>query len=39
MLADPALGGNAPCEPPTTQGTRHVRDEATPHDHSPTEDK
>jgi hypothetical protein len=39
MLADPALGGNAPCEPPTTPDTYHARDEATPHDHSPTEDK
>jgi hypothetical protein len=40
MLADPALGGNAPCEPPITETeTRHVRDEATPHDHSSTEDK
>ena len=40
MLADPALGGNAPCEPPVTETeTRHARDEATPRDHSPTEDK
>ena len=38
MLADPALGGNAPCEPPTPD-TRRARDQATPHDHSPTEDK
>jgi hypothetical protein len=29
MLADPALGGNAPCEPPTPD-TYHTRDEATP---------
>jgi hypothetical protein len=29
MLADPALGGNAPCKPPTPD-TRHARDEATP---------
>jgi hypothetical protein len=29
MLADPALGGNAPCEPPTPD-TYHARDEATP---------
>jgi len=40
MLADPALGGNAPCEPPITETeTRHARDEATPPDHSPTEEK
>jgi hypothetical protein len=41
MLADPALGGNAPCEPPITETeTRHARDEtAAPRDHSPTEDK
>jgi len=38
MLADPALGGNAPSEPPTPD-TYHARDEATPHDHSPTEEK
>jgi len=38
MLADPALGGNSPCEPPTPD-TYHARDEATPHDHSPTKDK
>lgn len=38
MLADPALGGNAPCEPPIPD-TYHARDEATHHDHSPTEDK
>jgi len=38
MLADPALGGNAPCEPPITE-TRHARDQATHHDHSATEDK
>ena len=38
MLADPALGGNAPCEPPTPD-TYHARDKATHHDHSPTEDK
>jgi hypothetical protein len=38
MLADPALGGNAPCEPPTPD-TYHARDEATPHDHSRTEEK
>ena len=37
MLADPALGSNAPCEPPTPD-TYHARDEATYHDHSPTED-
>ena len=36
MLADPALGGNAPCEPPIPD-TYHARDEATPHDHSSTE--
>ena len=29
MLADPALGGNAPCEPPTPD-IYHARDEATP---------
>ena len=29
MLADPALGGNAPCEPPTPD-TYHARDQATP---------
>jgi hypothetical protein len=39
MLADPALGGNAPCEPPATLSTRHARDQATPRDHSPTEEK
>ena len=40
MLADPALGGNAPCEPPITETeTRHARDEIAPHDHSSTEDK
>jgi hypothetical protein len=39
MLADPALGGNAPCEPPATQGTSHTRDQATPHNHSATEEK
>jgi hypothetical protein len=39
MLADPALGGNAPCEPPAAPYTRHARDQATPHDHSPTEEK
>jgi hypothetical protein len=39
MLADPVLGGNAPCEPPATPATRPARDEASPHDHSPTEDK
>ena len=39
VLADPALGGNAPCEPPATPGTRHARDEAASHDHSPTEEK
>jgi hypothetical protein len=38
MLADPALGGNAPCGPPVPD-TYHARHEATPHDHSPTEDK
>jgi hypothetical protein len=38
MLADPALGGNAPCEPPIPD-TYHARDEATPHDHSSTEEK
>jgi hypothetical protein len=38
MLADPALGGNAPCEPPTPD-TYHARDETAPHDHSPTEDR
>jgi hypothetical protein len=38
MLADPALGGNAPCEPPIPDAY-HARDEATHHDHSPTEDK
>ena len=37
-LADPALGGNAPCEPGGPD-TYHARDEATPHDHSPTEDR
>ena len=36
MLADPALGGNAPCEPPIPD-TYRARDEATPHDHSSTE--
>jgi hypothetical protein len=30
MLADPALGGNAPCEPPTTPDTYHAQDEAPP---------
>ena len=31
MLADPALGGNAPCEPPITEtATRHARDETAP---------
>ena len=40
MLADPALGGNAACEPPITETeTRHARDETAPRDHSPTEDK
>ncbi len=38
MLADPALGGNAPCEPPIPD-TYHARDEATHRDHSPAEDK
>jgi hypothetical protein len=38
MLADPVLGGNAPCESPTPD-TNHPRYEATAHDHSPTEDK
>lgn len=38
MLADPALGGNAPCEPPAPD-TYHARHEATPHNHSPTEEK
>ena len=38
MLADPALGGTAPCEPPTPD-TYHARDQATHHDHSATEDK
>ena len=38
MLADPALGGNAPCEPPTPD-TYHARDQATPHNHSATEEK
>jgi hypothetical protein len=38
MLADPALGGNAPCEPPIPD-TYHARDQATPHDHSSTEEK
>jgi hypothetical protein len=38
MLADPALGGNAPCEPPTPN-TYHARDQATPHNHSATEEK
>ena len=38
MLADPALGGNAPCEPPIP-GTYHARDQATPHDHPATEEK
>ena len=38
MLADPALGGNAPCEPPTPD-TYQARDQATPHNHSPTEEK
>jgi hypothetical protein len=39
MLADPALGGNAPCEPPIAPETRPVCDQASPHDHSPTEEK
>ena len=40
MLADPALGGNAPCEPPIAETeTRHARDEAASHDQSHTEDK
>jgi hypothetical protein len=40
MLADPALGGNAPCEPPITETeTRPARDETARRDHSPTEDK
>ncbi|MGH3120601.1 MAG: hypothetical protein ACRDND_06145 [Streptosporangiaceae bacterium] len=39
MLADPALGGNAPCEPPATPATRPARHVPSPHDHSPTEDK
>jgi hypothetical protein len=38
MLADPALGGNADCEPPIAD-TWHARDEATPHDHPATEEK
>ena len=38
MLADPALGGNAPCEPPTPD-TYQACDQATPHNHSPTEEK
>jgi hypothetical protein len=39
MLADPALGGNAPCEPAATLSARHTRDETTPHNHSATEEK
>jgi hypothetical protein len=38
VLADPALGGKAPCEPPTPD-IYYARDQATPHDHSPTEEK
>jgi hypothetical protein len=34
MLADPALGGNAACEPSIT-----VVQQAIPRDHSPTQDK
>jgi hypothetical protein len=39
MLADSALGGNAPCEPPATPATRPARHEPSPRDHSPAEDK
>jgi len=38
MLADPVLGGNAACEPAITD-TWHAREQATPQDQSPTEDK
>ena len=38
MFADPALGGNAPCEP-STPDTYHACDQATPHNHSATEEK
>jgi hypothetical protein len=38
MLADPALDGSAPCEPPTPD-TWHARDETASHDRSPTEDR
>jgi hypothetical protein len=38
MLADPALGGNAACEPPITI-TAHTRNRAATHDQAPTEDK
>jgi hypothetical protein len=34
MLADPALGGNAPCEPPLTI-TRHTHTRATAEDNPP----
>ena len=37
MLADPALGGNAPCEPPVSI-TRHAPKPAIPQDHPPPHD-
>ena len=38
MLADPALGGNAACEPPITI-TSQTRKRPATHDQAPTEDK
>jgi hypothetical protein len=38
MLADPALGGNAACEPSITI-TSHARKRSATHDRAPTEDK
>jgi hypothetical protein len=37
MLADPALGGNAPREPPTAQDTRHARQATHATTHHPGE--
>jgi hypothetical protein len=38
MFADPALGGNAACEPSITT-TSHTRERPATHDQAPTEDK
>jgi hypothetical protein len=38
MLADPVLGGNAACEP-SARVTGHDREQATPQNQAPTEDK